>query len=323
MARDETDVSYKYKILMVDDDPVTLRLLRSVMAKAGFEHIISEALDGEMALEMIKIDQPDIILLDIKLPGISGLDVCKRLKQDEGTRDIPVIFVSSVTDNAEKMRGFELGAVDYITKPFYSLEVLARVNTHISILKLRREEKIKSMALEDEIAERNKARDIIARSKKNWEDTFNAISEIITIHDMDFNVLYANKAAADAFGCGIDDIVGQKCYKIYHDKGSPAEGCPCLMVAKTGKECSAEFFESNMNRNIDLKAFPRLDENGKLIGIVHVARDITERKQEEEKTKRNLHNLEIFFKASIGRESRILELKKKIEELEGKLKKGK
>lgn len=313
--------AFKYKILMVDDDPVTLRLLRSVLDKAEFAYEICEAQDGETALSMIDKETPDIILLDIRLPGIDGFEICTRLRRDDKTRAIPIIFISTVTDNAEKMRAFEMGAVDYITKPFYALEVLARISTHISILRLRREEEIKSMALEAEIAERNKARDAIARSKKDWEDTFNAISEIITIHDMDFNILYANKAAAAAFGCPIGEIVGQKCYKIYHDRESPSEECPCMKVQKTGKEASAEFFESNLKRNIDLKAFPRFDESGKLMGVVHVARDITDRKQYEEKMKRNLHNLEIFFKASVGRESRILELKKKIEEMESKMKK--
>ncbi len=320
MTENNSGLPGQYKVLMVDDDPVTLKLIRSILSGAESDYLISEALDGETALDMIKRDPPDIILLDIKMPGMDGFEVCRRLNRAENTRSIPVIFISTVTNNAEKMRAFELGAVDYLTKPFFAPELLARINIHRSILQLKCRERVKSMALEAEMVELNNTKEMLARSEKNWEDTFNAISEIITIHDMNFNILYANKAAEAAFGCGSDEMIGQKCYQVHHCKESPMEGCPCLIVAKNGAETTVEYFEPVLKRNIDLKVFPRFDDNGKLIGVVHVARDVTARKQDEEKMKRNLHNLEVFFKASIGRESRILELKKNIEELKSKIK---
>lgn len=124
-------------ILLVDDNTNNLGVLYRYLDDEGFEVLVSQ--DGERALRLAHDQLPDLILLDIMLPGISGFEVCEALKSDDLTRDIPVIFISALTGVEDKVRGFAAGGVDYITKPFYQEEVLARINAHITIKRQREE----------------------------------------------------------------------------------------------------------------------------------------------------------------------------------------
>lgn len=120
-----------YSILIVDDTPVNLRVIVSYLEGYGFG--IRMTRSGENALKRAKYDPPDIILLDILMPGMDGFEVCRRLKAIEATRHIPVIFMTSLTSAEDKVKGFEVGAVDYVTKPLYQEEVLARISTHLHL----------------------------------------------------------------------------------------------------------------------------------------------------------------------------------------------
>ena len=121
----------KYTILIVDDNPTNLAVIVGYLEKMGFE--IITARNGKMGLRRAKFAHPDVILLDIMMPEMDGFEACRRLKEDEKTKDIPVIFMSALTDTEDKVKGFNLGAVDYVTKPLQQEEVLARVTTHLQI----------------------------------------------------------------------------------------------------------------------------------------------------------------------------------------------
>lgn len=123
-------------VLIVDDVKTNINLLTAALKQ---EYKIGFALDGEHAIEFAVTQKPDVILLDIMMPGIDGYEVCRRLKANPATRDIPVLFVSGMDDIENKTLGFSIGAVDYITKPFRILEVKARIKTHLT-LKLALEE---------------------------------------------------------------------------------------------------------------------------------------------------------------------------------------
>jgi PleD family two-component response regulator len=118
-------------ILIVDDVPKNLQVLGNILNKAGYK--ISAALNGEQALKIISKAKPDLILLDIMMPGLSGFDVIKELKSNEETVEIPVIFLTAKTEKDDVIQGIELGAVDYLTKPFNSTELLARVKNHVEL----------------------------------------------------------------------------------------------------------------------------------------------------------------------------------------------
>lgn len=123
-------------ILIVDDNTKNLQLLAEMLIAKGY-HKIALAKDGHKAINFINKKKPDLILLDISMPGMDGFEVCRRLKQMEDTKDIPVIFISALSDTEDKVKGFEMGGVDYVTKPFQREEVLARVRTHLKLKQMR------------------------------------------------------------------------------------------------------------------------------------------------------------------------------------------
>ena len=127
--------SASHTILIVDDKLENIEILIRVLERVGFELLVAR--NGHEVFEVLQHASPNIILLDVMMPDMNGFEVCRRLKADERTRDIPVIFLSALIEHVDKLKGFELGAVDYITKPFQHEEVLARVKTHLTIRDLQ------------------------------------------------------------------------------------------------------------------------------------------------------------------------------------------
>jgi signal transduction histidine kinase len=126
----------KSKLLIVDDNPTNLGILFDYLTQYGFKVLVS--LDGESAIEQVEYAKPDLILLDVLMPGIDGFKTCDRLKANPSTQDIPVIFMTALSDTVDKVHGFKIGAVDYITKPIQHEEVLSRVQTHLMIRNLQK-----------------------------------------------------------------------------------------------------------------------------------------------------------------------------------------
>ena len=140
-------------VLIVDDTEANIDVLVEAL---GDDYEISVAIDGASALESVDIETPDIILLDIMMPDMSGYEVCGRLKKNKRTAEIPIVFLTSMTDIESKTKGFELGAVDYVTKPFDILEIKARVQTHLALRLARMELAMQNEILEDRVSERTK-----------------------------------------------------------------------------------------------------------------------------------------------------------------------
>jgi sigma-B regulation protein RsbU (phosphoserine phosphatase) len=136
-------------LLLVDDNPTNLQVLYQTLETTGCKLLVAK--NGETALSIAQKASPDLILLDIMMPDIDGFEVCRRLKDNPDTAGIPVIFLSALTDTKDKVQGLQLGAVDYVSKPFQPDEVIARVNTHLTIHRLKREVEQKKDALEDEL----------------------------------------------------------------------------------------------------------------------------------------------------------------------------
>jgi sigma-B regulation protein RsbU (phosphoserine phosphatase) len=145
----ETKNSPAESILLVDDNPTNLQVLFQTLEGVGCKLLIAK--NGEMALSIAGKALPDLILLDIMMPDIDGYEVCRQLKNNPATSDIPVIFLSALGDTGDKVKGLQLGAVDYITKPFQPEEVIARVNTHLTIHRLKREVESQKDQLEHEL----------------------------------------------------------------------------------------------------------------------------------------------------------------------------
>jgi len=166
------DLNCSHKnILIVDDTPENLTVLRQILNEQGYR--VRPALSGGIALKTIKADRPDLILLDIVMPEMDGYEVCAILKADKTTRDIPVIFISALKEIEDKVRAFSEGGVDYISKPFQAEEVLARVNTHLTLYSLVNRLEEKNIKLQKTLDEVNQLRGLLpicASCKKIRDD---------------------------------------------------------------------------------------------------------------------------------------------------------
>jgi adenylate cyclase len=155
---------YTQTILIVDDAPANLGVVVDSLEDHGFRVIVAQ--DGVEGLYRAELALPDLILLDVIMPGPGGFETCGRLKALGSTRDIPVIFMTSLTDTEDKVTGFKVGGVDYVTKPLEIEEVIARVNTHLSLHAMRKQLEAQNALLQQEIMERRKAEDALEASRE-------------------------------------------------------------------------------------------------------------------------------------------------------------
>jgi len=164
-------------ILIVDDVPANLDVLTNHLERMG--HTALVARDGEECIERAIFVRPDLIMLDVKMPVIDGFETCRRLKATAETRDIPVIFMTALTDTQDKLTGFSVGAVDYVTKPLHGAEMMARINTHLTLSRLRTQLEEQNQQLRTEVAMRRETEAALLRSNTELEQL-----AYVASHDM-------------------------------------------------------------------------------------------------------------------------------------------
>ncbi|MFE4106719.1 response regulator [Almyronema epifaneia] len=208
----------KAQILIVDDKPTNIRVLSEFLIEAGFEVLIAKS--GEKAIYQLQKVSPDLILLDVMMPGLNGFETCCRLKASPQTQDIPIIFMTALAESADKVKGLKLGAVDYITKPFQQEEVLARIENQLSLLFLRRELQQKNERLQQEIQEREQLlqthrqiEQALRLSKERLRCFFEITSEAVVLHRQGI-VVDANRAAETLFGYPVEELKGMHLEKL-------------------------------------------------------------------------------------------------------------
>ncbi len=160
MSRDREE-----SILVVDDTELNLQLFVRLLTKHGYKVI--PASSGELALAVVEQELPNLILLDIMMPNMDGYEVCRQLKADERTKDVPVIFISALDEVFDKMTAFSVGGVDYITKPFQAEEVLARIHTHLSLKLMRQTLQEQNQQLQEQNRELDAFAHTVAHDLKN------------------------------------------------------------------------------------------------------------------------------------------------------------
>jgi PAS domain S-box-containing protein len=154
-------------ILIADDTPANLGVVVDSLTERGFRVLV--ALDGAEALERAQFSQPDLILLDVKMPGIDGFETCRRLKLDDRTRDIAVIFMTSRTGSEDMVEGFSAGGVDYLTKPVHVEEMIARVSTHLALRTMHKQLVVQNRQLLAEVSVRQQAEAALSRARDQLE----------------------------------------------------------------------------------------------------------------------------------------------------------
>lgn len=287
------------RILVVDDTAANLQLLTNLLTMHGYT--VYPASDGELALRFVQSIQPDIILLDIKMQGLDGYEVCHQLKAEEKTRSIPIIFISILEDEREKVKGFQAGAVDYITKPFQPEEVLARVKTHLRLQKLTKQleqevhQRTEELAttnqqLSLELAERRKAEALLRESEEKYRGLIQRIQAAVVVHGADTRILMSNPKAQQLLGLTHEQMMGKEAidpdWHFFRENGTtmPLEEYPVNQVLTTGqplRDAVVGIHRPGTQENVWglVSADPVLNDHGKMTQVIVTFVDITERKR--------------------------------------------
>jgi two-component system cell cycle sensor histidine kinase/response regulator CckA len=205
------DTTKQSVILIVDDIPANLGVLFDFLADAGFQVLIAE--DGESALQIAEYAAPDLILLDVLMPNVDGFETCRRLKLNPVTQEIPIIFMTALTETVDKVRGLGLGAVDYITKPLQHEEVLARVKLHLNLRNLTKQLQAQNLHLEEEITERKRVEADLRRHTTElteWKNRYEAIIQASGQILFDWN----SQTNEVTYGGNLASILGYSCKEL-------------------------------------------------------------------------------------------------------------
>lgn len=190
-------------ILIVDDMPDNLRVLAGILKESGCKIRLLQ--DGRSVWSVVLDDLPDLILLDILMPDMDGYAVCAQLKADSRTRDIPILFLSALSEPSDKIKAFAVGGADYITKPFHAEEVLARVNSHLTLCRLHRQLAHQNAQLQQEMAERKWTEEALQRSEEKYRHVIENASEAIIVVQ-DGMLKFFNQRATDISGYSAEEL---------------------------------------------------------------------------------------------------------------------
>jgi diguanylate cyclase (GGDEF)-like protein/PAS domain S-box-containing protein len=289
MHRDLSDQHTKGEVLIVEDTPASLKLLSDLLTEAGY--YVRQAPNGELALWTAQSRPPELILLDIRMPGIDGFEVCRRLKASPELSQVPVIFLSAQHDTDDKVRGFALGAVDFIAKPFQTEEILARTDAHVRLGRAQKALAAERALLEERVAERTAelAKEIEQR-RANEEflrlasQVFEATQDAIVVTDREARIVATNPAFTQISGYTAQEVMGQS-VGILHAGTQDAASFEQMVqsLVHTG-HWSGEILARRKNGETYpglLSASVVKDEAGHVINHVAVFMDITERKAEQ------------------------------------------
>ena len=271
MRVDSTD---KGIILIIDDTPTNLEILLDFLEDYGYKVVVSE--DGESAIEMAEYAPPDLILLDIVMPGIDGFETCRRLKANQVTQDIPIIFMTALADNVDKVKGLNLGAVDYITKPLEHEEVLARINIHLRLQNLTKELIEQNVRLEEEIQQHKQAQQKISEQAA----LLDIATDAIFVQDLSNNIVFWNKGAERLYGWEANEAIGKNVLELLYKEISPEIQEPLQNITYTGDWLGelSQVTKDGKNLTVTSRWTKVLDCNGQLKSILVVNTDITEKK---------------------------------------------
>ncbi|MGD9100106.1 MAG: PAS domain S-box protein, partial [Anaerolineae bacterium] len=308
----------KDSILIVDDVLSNLQVLSTMLTEHGYA--VRGAANGAAALMMINARPPDLILLDIRMPEMDGYQVCQQLRATEKTRDIPVIFISALDELADKVQGFAVGGVDYITKPFQVEEVLARVQTHLALRNLQTQREAQNAQLEQEIAERKQAEAALQHARDELEqrvaertaELTETVTQVKRLNeklereraraqqyldvarvafialDSDGHVTLINKRGLELFGYEEAELIGKNWFEICLSQGW-RERVQGVFEQLTAGEI--EPVESHENPILTKSGAERIvawhnallrDAAGNIVGTLSSGEDITERVQAEQ-----------------------------------------
>ena len=284
------------RILVVDDTPKNIQVIGAILREK--EYLISIASSGQMALEAIEKSQPDLILLDIMMPEMDGYEVCERIKSNPKTKDIPVIFLSAITETLDKVKAFGLGAVDYITKPIESKELLARVDTHLKIDALQKELKYVNKNLEYLVEMRTSELQV---TQSYLANVINSMPSIIIGIDLNGSIINLNHEAERTASLLLGDVIRKNIKDAFPDYAKYYD--EILSLLKEGKSFTRNKVLIQKKSNVyffDIKSYPLYDEDEIVGGVLRID-DATEvMKQDKLKTRFEREKMTALGEVVIG-----------------------
>jgi PAS domain S-box-containing protein len=305
-------------ILLVDDNLESVAALCEYLKFCDFTVSLSE--NGQEALKFAREHQPDIIVMDVLMPGLDGFETCRRLKEHDDTKHIPVIFVSAYTETIDKVKGFESGGVDYIAKPFQHQEVVARIGAHLRLRNLQKSLQEKNIRLEEEIEHRIKTEQALRESQEEFRTIFENAPVMIKSYDGDRKFQLWNSECEKCLGYTQEEINAAEdpFLLLYPDPDVRAQVLPAM------SEVDGVFREYNVTRKdgatrVQLWAYFSLP-SGVTISVGH---DITERKQSEQALResqqysRNIIESSLDMIITVDTDRRIVEFNPAAEEAFG------
>ncbi len=300
----------KNTILIVDDIKKNLELLATILYNVPYNVLFASS--GERALEIASLKNPDLILLDIMMPNMNGYEVCQRLKGEEATRDIPVLFITARTEEYAVIEGFEVGAVDYIVKPFNKAELLARVATHLKIknqqdfiYRQKNELKKKNSDLEKLNQNLKTANEVIisstekfVRAEKEFRSIFNNIGDIFYRTNMNGDILMISPSGQKIFGKEkLNNLTTKHVKQTFVDLEQRTK-----MVNKLLKDEKIDNFLLHLKNYkdeiffVEANSYLIFDKEKQPIAIEGILRDVTEQHELEEILKEERQKLNSIFR---------------------------
>jgi PAS domain S-box-containing protein len=280
---------YRGEILLVDDSPSSLLLLSSLLLDSGY--LVREATSGELALWTIRTRLPELILLDLKMPEMDGLEVCRRLKADPATRSVPVIFLSAQDETTDKVLGLKVGAVDFIAKVSPHEEILARIDTHITLARVKKALESERALLEQRVEERTNQ---IARGRNLLRSVIDSGPDWIYAIDKQYRFLLVNRNFSQALGLQTpQELIGRYDCRTLDSAlcsaGSGTAECECqtdtdvVFSGGTIFRAEEELLLANGQRGVfETYKTPLREQDGEIYGLLCYRRDITQRLQMEQ-----------------------------------------
>ncbi len=276
-------------ILVVDDNIDNLEVVLSALEVDNFQ--VLTVTSGKSALNCLKSIKPDLILLDVKMPDMGGFEICRRLKANDTTKKIPVIFMTALHDVIDKVRGFELGAVDYITKPVPVEELLARIKTHLALSHFKNHISPQNEQLKQEIIKRQHVEDELRKFYRAVEQSANAM----VITDIDGKIEFVNPAFTLKTGYSFTEAIGQNPRILKSEKHTPEFYKTLWSTISSGNVWQGEI--QNKCKDGDLywefvTISPIKNTRGETTHYVAIKEDITQRKQAEKKLQQAIKSAE-------------------------------
>jgi len=297
-------------ILIVDDTPTNLGVVVESLENRGLRLLVAQ--DGIEGLQRAAFVKPDLILLDVMMPGLDGFEVCRRLKTNTDTADIPVIFMTALAETEHKITGFKAGGVDYITKPMQIDEVIARVGTHLNLKSMQRqlqaqntqlhahrteleqrvthrtaELSVSNRLLREEIEERKRVEEALALREREFRTLAENAPDNIIRYDRDARILYMNPKLERTLGVTMEAALGKRSDEL-HPVNEIVRSYQKVLeqVIATGEPAEFEMISEPIGGDRALhdliRLAPEIDDYGEVVGVVAIGRDYTEQKRLEQ-----------------------------------------